>query len=342
MNYGVMLIPEGVVQFIPSVQNLIAAINAILSPDKIHGQKLGLMTEASERIAYISGLLSPTARQNFGTLPIDIQTELLNERDAHGNINMSAVPIEQLFKALISKEMAARKRAGKYHAKFKVNTHFFGYEGRSGFPSNFDANYCYSLGRTTSKLLEQRYNGYMARVYNLEKPPTEWLAGGVPVTMLLNMELRHGRMKPVIRKALVDPDTSAAFSYFSKRRHKWAQEDHYRFPGGIQFAGPPALTDSAPMSTVLKKVGQICVDVDFKDFKTEKSEEAVTTPYISYDDSEETMADVNPLVSYYGVPTEDAKNIRFVLKKNPRGTFDLTVCVAKAGITKGRAMPKSG
>lgn len=134
---------------------------------------------------------------------------------------MLVIPIEQLFKVMISKEMAARKRSGQYKLKFKVNLHFFGYEGRAGFPSNFDANYCYSLGRITAKLIEQRYNGYIARIYDLEKLPEEWQAGGVFITMLLNMELCHGRMKPVIKKALVDPEISAAFKYLSDWCNKW-------------------------------------------------------------------------------------------------------------------------
>jgi len=256
-NYGVVLIPEGVIQFIPSFKVLIDFLNHTLKEGSDHLAAVEACAEMSEKIAYVRKLLrasSPTNLSNFDVLPRDIQAQLLLERDPHGNIQISQVPIEQLFMQICAQKLKGRKKYTATSSKFRGNGHFFGYDGRSCFPSNFDAQYCYALGRVGALLIRGGHNGYMARVYALERQATEWRAGAIPITMLLNIEIRHGAPKPVIKKALVDLEGNK-FGYFAKRRDEWAapQKDMYRYVAPIQFFGPTELTDIPPMNVLLKK-----------------------------------------------------------------------------------------
>lgn len=189
---------------------------------------------------------------NFTVLPLGVQGQLLSERDPHGNVNLSKIPTEDALISMVQKELKVRAKKGTYVGKFKSMGHFFGYEGRSGFPSCFDATYCYALGRMASLLIADKKNGYMSRIFDLTKTPENWKAGGVPITMLLNMEVRHGKNTPVIKKALVDPE-GKIFSYFLQHRQRWLENDLYRFVGPLQFFGPKKITDSVPMSIYIKK-----------------------------------------------------------------------------------------
>jgi len=251
-NYGVVLVPEGLLSFIPTMSKLFDRLGDLMANTK-HREAIENLKEWSDRIEYVSKLLtSATIRGNFDVLPKDIQIQLLGKRDAHGNINLSQIPTESLLMKTCKKELERRKERGKYVGQFRTSGHFFGYEGRCPFPSNFDANYCYALGLTGSLLIRDRMNGYMSRVFDLEKQPENWGAGGVPITMLLNYERRHNRWKPVIKKALVDID-GPVFRYFRARRNDWAIRDCYQLVGGVQYFGPAAVTDKAPVSIHIKK-----------------------------------------------------------------------------------------
>eukprot|EP00486_Rosalina_sp_Unknown_P008944 CAMPEP_0201592232 /NCGR_PEP_ID=MMETSP0190_2-20130828/190179_1 /ASSEMBLY_ACC=CAM_ASM_000263 /TAXON_ID=37353 /ORGANISM="Rosalina sp." /LENGTH=567 /DNA_ID=CAMNT_0048050901 /DNA_START=203 /DNA_END=1906 /DNA_ORIENTATION=+ len=260
MNYGVALIPEGVIQFIPSMKVLINYLNTTLKEGSKHLEAVEKLDEMSEKIQYVRTLLrdsSPTNLSNFDVLPKDIQAQLLLERDPHGNIQMSQVPIENLFIQICQQKLKQRKKYVESGTKFRGQGHFFGYDGRSCYPSNFDAQYCYSLGRVGTLLIAGNYNGYMARVYNLEYDVTEWKIGAIPITMLLNIEIRHGKPKPVIKKALVNVESGPKFGYFVKRRDDWAYDTMYRYLGPIQFFGPTDLTDIPPFNVLLKKTNDI-------------------------------------------------------------------------------------
>lgn len=228
-DYGVVLIPEGLVEFIPEVKTLIQEI-----------QRLGDL--ASEKIEQISA----ASLSFFRSLPERLQQQLLLERDPHGNVQLSHIETERLFIDQVHCELAKRKTAGAYKGKFSAVQHFFGYEGRSCLPSNFDANYCYTLGRTAALLIEDGFSGYLCSVKNLARPVAQWQVGGVPLTMLIHFEERKGKRKPVIQKALVDLEAEP-FLHFSRHRDRWALEDDYRYPGPMQFFGDPKLTDSTPM-----------------------------------------------------------------------------------------------
>jgi pyrophosphate--fructose-6-phosphate 1-phosphotransferase len=254
-NYGVVLIPEGVISFIPSMKALIHDLTELLKKGSPHLAAVEAFDELSEKIKYVReelGKLSRTNLRNFDVLPRDIQAQLLLERDPHGNVQMSQIPIEQLFIQVCDKQLSTRR---DYKGKFRGLGHFFGYDGRSGYPSNFDAQYCNALGRVGAVLINQKANGYMTRVYNLELDVTEWKAGAIPITMLMNMEVRHGSAKPVIKKCLVDVESGPKFHYYEKRRALWQIEDSYRFVGPIQFFGPTEVTDVPPINVLIKKTG---------------------------------------------------------------------------------------
>lgn len=252
LNYGVVLVPEGLLSFIPTMSKLFDRLGDLMANEK-HREAIENLNEQSDRIEYVRSLLtSATIRGNFDVLPKDIQTQLLGKRDAHGNINLSRIPTESLLMQTCALELERRKNRGEYVGKFRTSGHFFGYDGRCAFPSNFDANYCYALGLTASLLIRDRMNGYMSRVFDLEKQPENWRAGGVPITMLLNYERRNNRWKPVIKKALVDID-GPVYRHFYTRRNDWAKQDCYQFVGGVQYFGPPEITDAAPLSIHIKK-----------------------------------------------------------------------------------------
>jgi len=222
-NYGVVLIPEGIIEFIPEIKTLISELNQLLADGK---NEEGL---------------SGDSKRVFESLPSEIQQQLLIDRDPHGNVQVSKIETQSLVLSMVKEEL---KKRGDI--KFNGVSHFFGYEGRACMPSCFDGNYCYSLGFVAALLIQNEMTGYMASVYDLDNPPEEWKIKGVPITMMMNMEKRHGKNKPVIRKALVDLD-GKAFKAFEKDRMSWALEDHYQFPGPIQFFGGPEITDSKPL-----------------------------------------------------------------------------------------------
>jgi len=246
-NYGVVLVPEGLLQFIPSIQGLIHALSTELAPEKGNGVKLDAIVDVNKRIAFARGLVSQTHQLTFDMLPVEIQRELISERDPHGNVAVSRIPTELLVIRCVEEELRKRKKAGTYKGKFKAHGHFFGYDGRCGFPSNFDAQYCYNLGRVGALLVLNDMSGYMARVYNLAHSPDKWQAGGSPLTSFMNMEVRHGKRKPVIKKALVNVDEEPAMWFFQRNRDEWKVNDSYRFPGPLQYFGPAELCDEPPL-----------------------------------------------------------------------------------------------
>jgi len=245
-NFGVALIPEGLIEFIPEVGKLIAEINDLLAHNAGEFAKLD---GAEAQKSWLAGKLSAEAAPVFTSLPSGIQAQLLMDRDPHGNVQVSLIETEKMIIEMVGKRLKELKAEGKYNGKFSTQAHFFGYEGRCAFPSNFDADYCYSLGYSAFILLAQGLTGYISNVADLHKPADQWVAGGVPLTMMMNMEQRHGHMKPVIKKALVELD-GAPFKLFASQRDKWAVETAYTFPGAIQYYGPAEVCDQ-PTKTLL-------------------------------------------------------------------------------------------
>lgn len=239
LHFGVALIPEGIVEFIPEVGALIAELN-----DLLHDQEVAFnaLATKAERIAFVQDKLSEAGATVYGSLPELIQTQLINDRDPHGNVQVSLIETEKLLIEMVAVRLAEWKKSGKYQGKFGHQAHFFGYEGRCAAPSNFDADYCYSLGYTAAALLGGGKTGYMSSVQNLVKPASEWMAGGVPITMMMNVERRHGADKPVIQKALVKLD-GKPFQHFASQREKWAIETDFVYPGPIQYFGPTEVCD---------------------------------------------------------------------------------------------------
>lgn len=239
-HYGIVLIPEGLIEFIPEVGILIKELNQILS------------SESTVSKSQISSKLTPSSQSCFTSLPERIQQQLLHTRDPHGNVQVSLIETERLFMELVTKKLEERAKKGIYQGKFAPLQHFFGYEGRAGFPSHFDSNYCYALGFTAALLIDEGMTGYMSFVSNLTQPVHEWGIGGVPLTSLLHVELRKGKEKPVIQKALVDLK-AAPFVYFLQQRDRWKLEDKYQYPGPIQFFGDTKLTHRIPLSLKLSQ-----------------------------------------------------------------------------------------
>lgn len=246
-NYGVVLVPEGLLQFIPSMNSLIQELNHILANGSANLLEMEALDTMTEKLAFIRSKLGHSHGATFDMLPVEIQRELINERDPHGNVQVSRIPTELLLVRCVEQELKVRKRAGRYNGKFKAHGHFFGYGGRCGFPSNFDSQYCYNLGRVGALLVRDGFSGYMARVFNLANSPDQWGAGATPLTSMMNMELRHGKMKPVIKKALVDVENEPAMEYFQANRDSWSVPDAYRMPGPLQYFGPTELCDEPPM-----------------------------------------------------------------------------------------------
>ena len=250
MNFGVAIIPEGVVEFVPEFSVLIHEINELLAGSK--ADAFNTLTNWKEKYLFIEKGLSKESMAVFSILPEGIQQQLFLERDPHGNVQVSLIESEKLFSALVKANLEARKKAGTYKGKFNPLHHFFGYEGRCAFPSNFDADYCYSLGYNAFMLIQYGYNGYLSKVSNLSKPAEEWVAGGMPITKMMNMERRHGEDKPVIRKALVELDAKP-FQYFAAHRAEWAVETAYTYPGAIQYYGPSEVCDLTTRTLALEK-----------------------------------------------------------------------------------------
>ena len=253
MNFGVAIIPEGVVEFVPEFSVLIHEINELLAGSK--ADAFNTLANWQEKYAFIEKGLTKESMAVFALLPEGIQQQLFLERDPHGNVQVSLIESEKLFAALVKDVLAERKQAGTYKGKFNALPHFFGYEGRCAFPSNFDADYCYSLGYNAFMLIQYGYTGYLSKVSNLSKPAEEWVAGGMPITKMMNIERRHGEDKPVIRKALVELD-GKPFKYFEANRDEWAVETCYTYPGAIQYYGPAEVCDLTTRTLALEKEGK--------------------------------------------------------------------------------------
>ena len=249
-NFGVAVIPEGVVEFVPEFSVLIAEINELLAGKK--ADEFNALETWAEKYAFIENGLSAASMDVFAILPQGIQQQLFLERDPHGNVQVSLIESEKLFSALVADKLAARKKEGTYKGKFAPLHHFLGYEGRCAFPSNFDADYCYSLGYNAFMLIQYGYNGYLSKISNLSKPATEWVAGGMPITKMMNIERRHGEDKPVIKKALVELD-GKPFKYFEARRDEWAVKTSYVYPGAIQYYGPAEVCDVTTVTLALEQ-----------------------------------------------------------------------------------------
>ena len=249
-NFGVAIIPEGIVEFVPEFSMLIAEINELLAGENT--AKFNALPSWADKYAFIEAGLSKEAMAVFAIVPESIQQQLFLERDPHGNVQVSLIESEKLFSEMVKTNLAARKAAGTYTGKFSPIHHFLGYEGRCAVPSNFDADYCYSLGYNACMLIQYGYNGYLSKVSNLSKPAEEWVAGGMPITKMMNIERRNGKDKPVIRKALVELD-GAPFRFFAEHRAQWAEETCYVYPGAIQYFGPAEVCDVTTRTLALEK-----------------------------------------------------------------------------------------
>jgi len=248
-NFGVALIPEGLIEFIPEMKILISELNNLLA---IEADSYGKLNGFDAQVSWIISKLTKDSADVFASLPKGIQAQLLMDRDPHGNVQVSRIETEKLLIEMIDEKLKSLKAEGKFKGSFNGLNHFFGYEGRCAFPSNFDADYCYSLGYTAFLLMNQGLTGYISNVKNLEKPATEWVAGGVPLTMMMNMEQRHGHLKPVIKKALVELD-GAPFKAFKAVRDEWAVKTMYTYPGAIQYYGPEEVCDLTTRTLALEK-----------------------------------------------------------------------------------------
>ena len=249
-NFGTVLIPEGLVEFIPAMKRLIAELNDFLAAN---AEEFSQIKKSHQR-DYIIRKLSPENAAIYASLPEGVARQLSLDRDPHGNVQVSLIETEKLLSEMVAAKLAQWKEEGKYVGKFAAQHHFFGYEGRCAAPSNFDADYCYSLGYAASALIANGKTGYMSSVRNTTAPAEEWIAGGVPITMMMNMERRHGEMKPVIQKALVRLD-GAPFKAFAAQRERWAVETDYVYPGPIQYFGPAEVCDQ-PTKTLQLEQGR--------------------------------------------------------------------------------------
>ncbi len=253
-NFGIAVIPEGLIEFIPELKAMIANLNDIM-PSLEKDSKYSNGTDA-EKIAIIENTLSSENAGVFKSLPALIKSQLLMDRDPHGNVQVSKIETEKLLISMVEEKLAKLKKEGKFNGKFSTQSHFFGYEGRCAFPSNFDADYCYSLGFNAFALINFGLTGYLSSVRNLTEPAHDWIAGGVPLTMMMNMERRHGEMKPVIKKALVELD-GPVFKKLEANREDWAMNDRYLFPGAIQYFGPSSVCDITTVTLALESEAKL-------------------------------------------------------------------------------------
>ena len=253
-NFGIAVIPEGLIEFVPELKTMIANLNDIM-PTLEKDSKYTLGSDA-DKIAIIENTLSSENASVFKSLPALIKSQLLMDRDPHGNVQVSKIETEKLLISMIEEKLAGLKKEGKYSGKFSTQSHFFGYEGRCAFPSNFDADYCYSLGFNAFALINFGLTGYLSSVRNLTEPANDWIAGGVPLTMMMNMERRHGEMKPVIKKALVELD-GPVFKKLEENREDWALHDRYLFPGAIQYFGPSSVCDITTVTLQLESSAKL-------------------------------------------------------------------------------------
>jgi len=249
LNFGVIIIPEGLVEFIPEVKALIDELNNLLAKKADDYSKF---TKTEDQINFILNNVSLESKEVFSILPSSIQMQLLMDRDPHGNVQVSRIETDKLLIEMVSKKLDGMKKEGSYTGKFSAQNHFFGYEGRCAFPSNFDADYCYSLGFNAFMLIASGLSGYLSSVKNLSAPASQWVAGGIPITMMMNMEQRHGEQKPVIKKALVELD-GKPFNYFKSHRDQWAIDTCFTFPGAIQYYGPESVCDLTTRTLALEQ-----------------------------------------------------------------------------------------
>ena len=247
-NFGTVLIPEGLIEFVPAMKVLIEELNDFLA----HHQEEFNAVPKEDQLDYIEKNLSAENAKVFASLPAGVARQLTLDRDPHGNVQVSLIETEKLLAEMVGNKLAEMKAEGKYNGKFASQVHFFGYEGRCAAPSNYDADYCYSLGYTAAALIGSGKTGYMSSVRNTTAPAAEWIAGGVPVTMMMNMERRHGEMKPVIKKALVKLD-GAPFQYLAAHREEWAIGTEFVYPGPIQYFGPTEVCDQSTVTLQLEQ-----------------------------------------------------------------------------------------
>ena len=248
-NFGVAIIPEGLIEFVPEVKKLISELNDVMA---LNEEEFNALSEWEDKYSFMERKLTKESFNVFSILPLDIEKQLLMDRDPHGNVQVSRIETEKLLISIVETKLKALKAEGKYKGKFSALNHFFGYEGRCAFPSNFDADYCYSLGYNAFMLISYGYTGYLSTITNLSKPATEWKAGGMPITKMMNLEQRHGKQKPVIRKALVELD-GRPFKYFEQRRDEWALKTSYTYPGAIQYYGPASVCDITTRTLALEQ-----------------------------------------------------------------------------------------
>ena len=240
-NFGIAIVPEGLIEFIPEMKTMINNLNDIMAELETDPSFLAA-TSMHDKFAIVERRLDDDKAAVYSSLPAGIKAQLLADRDPHGNVQVSKIETEKLLIEMISSKLSEMKTKGQYVGKFSAQSHFFGYEGRCAFPSNFDADYCYSLGYNAFALINNGLTGYLSSVRNLTKPASEWIAGGIPLTMMMNMEKRHGEMKPVIQKALIKLD-GKVFKELEAMREEWAMNDRYLFPGAIQYFGPSEVCD---------------------------------------------------------------------------------------------------
>ena len=250
-NFGIAVIPEGLIEFIPEMKSMIANLNDIMASLETDPAFVNATT-IREKFDIVENRLDPANAKVYNSLPALIKTQLLADRDPHGNVQVSKIETEKLLIEMIETRLDEIKSQGEYIGKFSPQSHFFGYEGRCAFPSNFDADYCYSLGFNAFALINFGLTGYLSSVRNLTAPASEWIAGGVPLTMMMNMEKRHGEMKPVIQKALVELN-GPVFKQLEQNREDWAMNDRYLFPGAIQYFGPSSVCDITTCTLQLER-----------------------------------------------------------------------------------------
>lgn len=249
-NFGSVLIPEGLIEFIPAMKKLIAELNDMLAKfPEIKDM------EPDAQHQFVVNQLNPENAETFSSLPLEVARQLSLDRDPHGNVQVSLIETEKLLSEMVAKKLADMKEEGKFVGKFAAQHHFFGYEGRCADPSNFDADYCYALGYNAAQLVKCGATGYMSSIRNLSKPSIQWIAGGIPITMMMNIERRYGEDKPVIRKALVDLN-GKPFQEFAKNRAKWAKETCYVYPGPIQYFGPDEVCNATSRTLYYEQKGK--------------------------------------------------------------------------------------
>ena len=248
-NFGTVLIPEGLIEFIPAIKRLIAELNNLLATPEAQAVPADKLEE------YIMGHIAAENAEVLRSLPVNVARQLMLDRDPHGNVQVSLIETEKLLSEMVGRRLEEMRAAGNYNGKFSPLHHFFGYEGRCADPSNFDADYCYALGFNAACLVNAGVTGYMSSIRNLTKPSVQWIAGGIPITMMMNIERRNGKDKPVIRKALVRLD-GAPFLKFASQRDDWAMNTCYMYPGPVQYFGPAEVCDRTTLTLYYEHTGK--------------------------------------------------------------------------------------